>query len=211
VKTAKKFADIGFFHLILLAQACFLRNNQYERGSMPEAQEQTEMQNPTWSDAGTFFLSLHPNNSLSRTGFIILMSLIAGVSFMYGLYFFSLGAWPIFGFFGLDVLLVYIAFRFSFRAARRFETVEIGDDMVTITRIAPGGERRVERFNAYWARALISDGRLQLVNRGQSFEIGNFLGEEEKQEVGEVITAALHRYRSGEMFQSPRPSTSIIS
>ncbi len=160
---------------------------------------------------GSFFLSLHPNNSLSRSGFIVLMSLLAGFSFFYGVYFWSLGAWPIFGFFGLDVLLVYIAFRLSFRAVRRFETIEIADDQVVITRVAPDGARKVETFNAYWARAMISGGRLELINRGQIFEIGNFLGQEEKQEVGEILARALSLYRSGERYQSPSPSTSIIS
>lgn len=178
---------------------------------MPSSKEQMEEEGRAAQRTGAFFLSLHPNNSLSRSGFIILMSLIAGFSFFYGLYFLSLGAWPIFGFFGLDVLLVYIAFRLSFREVRRFETIEIADDRVTITRVAPNGERKVASFNAYWARAMISNGRLELVNRGEIFEIGSFLGPEEKQEVGQILARALHLYRIGERYQSASPSTSIIS
>ena len=55
-----------------------------------------------------------------------MMSLIAAVSFLSGIFFWSLGAWPVFGFFGLDVLLIYIAFRMNFRAARRYETIRLG-------------------------------------------------------------------------------------
>ncbi|MCF8466735.1 MAG: DUF2244 domain-containing protein [Sneathiella sp.] len=160
---------------------------------------------------GTFFLTLHPNRSLSRSGFIVLMSVIAGVSFVSGLLFLSMGAWPIFGFFGVDVLLIYLAFRLNFRAARRFETINIEKDMFTITRVAPNGDAKTEAFEAYWARALIAKGQLWVTNRGRAYEIGNFLGEEEKEEVRCLIAAALDTYRKGGVLQSPSPSTSIIS
>ncbi|TNE39369.1 MAG: DUF2244 domain-containing protein [Alphaproteobacteria bacterium] len=156
-------------------------------------------------------LSLHPNQSLSRSGFIAIMCLVCFVSFTYGLLFWRMGAWPIFGFFGLDVLLIYIAFRLSFRAARRYETIVLSGDMVTITRVAPDGKAVVETVQAYWSRALIERDKLWLFNRGHRFEIGNFLGEEEREEVRDVLAAALHDYRKGGIPQSPSPSTSIIS
>lgn len=161
--------------------------------------------------ADALFLSLHPNQSLSRSGFLVLMSLITAISFVTGLLFWSLGAWPIFGFFGLDVVLIYLAFRYNFRAARRFETIRIGDDRITITRIAPDGREKAVAFDAYWARALIEKGRLQLVNRGLAYEIGAFLGEEEKLEVRDLITRTLRAYRAGDLGQSASPSTSIMS
>src|SRR5690606_23193258 len=115
VKTAEKFADIGFFHSILLRGPAAAQYSTVIRGNMPSSKEQMEEEGRAAQRTGAFFLWLHPNNSLSRSGFIILMCLIAGFSFFYGLYCLSLGAWPIFGFCGLDVLVVYIAFRFSFR------------------------------------------------------------------------------------------------
>ena len=47
---------------------------------------------------------LVPHRSLGRKGFLIVMAAIGGSSFLTGLFFLSLGAWPVFGFFGLDVL-----------------------------------------------------------------------------------------------------------
>ena len=35
------------------------------------------------------------------------------------------GAWPVMGFFGLDVLLVYVAFKLNYRSGRLYETVEL--------------------------------------------------------------------------------------
>jgi uncharacterized membrane protein len=160
---------------------------------------------------GSFCISLHPSQSLSRKGFVNLMILVTVVSLAAGIYFWSLGAWPVFSFFGLDVLLIYGAFRLNFRAGRRREIVEIEEDLFKITRIEPDGRSKREEFQAYWARILISKGQLWVTNRGKSYELGQFLGEEEKEEVRDLIADALQTYRTGGILQSPRPSTSIIS
>ncbi|USG61148.1 DUF2244 domain-containing protein [Sneathiella marina] len=160
---------------------------------------------------GSFYIALHPSRSLSRKGFLILMSAITGISFVAGIVFWSMGAWPVFGFFGLDVLLIFGAFHLNFRAGRRREVIEIKRDMVLITRISPDGRSRRDEFQAYWARSLLSKGQLWITNRGRSYEIGSFLGEEEKEEVQGLIAQALNTYRTGGFLQSPNPSTSIIS
>ena len=43
------------------------------------------------------------------------MVAIGAVSFVAGVVFLLMGAWPVFGFFGLDVLLLYWAFRLNYR------------------------------------------------------------------------------------------------
>ena len=58
-----------------------------------------------------FSAVLTPHRSLGRVGFLVLMALIGGISFVAGIVFLLIGAWPVFGFFGLDVLLLYWAFR----------------------------------------------------------------------------------------------------
>jgi uncharacterized membrane protein len=73
-------------------------------------------------DEPTLFSAvLTPHRSLGRTGFVVLMCLIGGISFVAGLVFFIAGAWPVMGFFWLDVLLVYIAFKVSYRSAAAYE------------------------------------------------------------------------------------------
>ena len=58
-----------------------------------------------------------PHRSLGSLGFLILMVAVGGISFAAGIAFLMMGAWPVFGFFGLDVFLVYLAFRANYRAA----------------------------------------------------------------------------------------------
>src|ERR1700688_4252112 len=71
---------------------------------------------------------LMPHRSLSPAGFWLLMALVSAVSFASGMYFALHGAWPVFGYFGLDALLLYLAFRASYRAARRYETVKLTEE-----------------------------------------------------------------------------------
>ena len=68
-----------------------------------------------------FSALLTPHHSLSHTGFVVLMVFLSVVSFGAGLAFLLMGAWPVFGFFGLDVLAVYWAFRINFRHAKATE------------------------------------------------------------------------------------------
>ena len=87
---------------------------------------------PNSEDALPPFFSarLTPYRSLGPTGFLILMAFVGGVSFVTGIVFMTKGAWPVFGFFGLDVLAVYLAFRWSYRSARAYEEVHVGRDLV---------------------------------------------------------------------------------
>jgi len=84
-----------------------------------------------------FSAVLLPHRSLGRKGFIILMGVISLVSFITGIAFYMQGAWPVLGFFGLDVLLIYGAFRLNYRAARLRETIEL-----TQSEAGVAGERR---------------------------------------------------------------------
>ena len=53
-----------------------------------------------------FSALLTPHRSLNRTGFLVLMAFVCVVSFAAGMVFLLMGAWPVFGFFGLDVLAI---------------------------------------------------------------------------------------------------------
>ena len=70
-------------------------------------------------------ISLYPYRSLNKIGFFILMFALGLVSFIAGIIFMLKGAWPVFGFFGLDILLVYIFFRLSFKSGKEFEIVNL--------------------------------------------------------------------------------------
>jgi uncharacterized membrane protein len=148
----------------------------------------------------SFRAVLTPYRSLGATGFLILMSAIGLVSFVMGVAFLLLGAWPVMGFFGLDALLIYVAFRLNYRSGRAFETVELTPDLLTLTRVEPSGARARFEFNPYWVRVLLSerpDGRteLRLASHGREYPFARFLTDDERREFAKALTGALSKAR----------------
>src|ERR1700761_5020008 len=82
-----------------------------------------------------FSALLTPHRSLNRSGFLVLMVFLSIVSFAAGIVFLLMGAWPVFGFFGLDVLAVYWAFRINFRRARASEEIRVTPSELRVRRI----------------------------------------------------------------------------
>lgn len=159
----------------------------------PEAQAAPQ---PDRRSSPGFRVVLSPHRSLGPRGFIILMSLFGGVSFLAGMVFLLLGAWPVMAFFGLDVLLIYIAFRLNYRAGRQFETIELTPDLLTLTRVDPSGRSERHEFNPYWVRVALKewpDGRtdLRLALHGRELSFARFLNDDERREFAEVLKGAL--------------------
>src|SRR5437870_6547946 len=131
---------------------------------------------------GVFFERvLLPHRSLPPRGFHLLMLFLGLVSLAMGIGFVSIGAWPICGFFGLDVAALYLAFRLSYRSARRREVLRLAGDDFTVERVDLYGERRMWRFQPFWLRVVLEEradtsNRLLLASHGKSLVIADFLG-----------------------------------
>jgi uncharacterized membrane protein len=143
-----------------------------------------------------FSAVLVPHRSLGPKGFLILMVFIGGVSFVAGIAFTLMGAWPVFGFFGLDVLAIWWAFRANYRAARVRETVDLGDDTLVVRRFDQTGEMREWTFQPYWLRVEIEEtedvvGPLHLVSHGRRLAVGGFLSGEERRDFAHALRRAL--------------------
>ena len=156
---------------------------------------------PPTADASVFRAVLHPHRSLGPKGFLILMIAIGSASFVMGMAFVLIGAWPVMGFFGLDVLLVYIAFKLNYRAAAAYELVELTPRALTLTQVAPSGKSESFEFNPYWVRVLFSErhdgtNRLKLSSHGREFEFGRLLNDEERADFARALTGALNDARS---------------
>jgi uncharacterized membrane protein len=149
-----------------------------------------------------FSAVLTPHRSLGPLGFLILMMLVGSASFAAGTAFYRAGAWPVVSFLGLDVLLVYVAFRLNFRAARLYETIDLLGDELKILRVYPSGRSQCWSFNPYWVRLEIVErpGRRKAVtlsSHGRTIVVGSFLSDDEKSEFAEALDAALQNSRGG--------------
>lgn len=143
---------------------------------------------------------LRPNRSLTPKGFAVVMGLIAGLSFAAGFAFLYIGAWPVFGFFGLDVLLVYWAFRQSFIDAEARELIEITDEELVLIRLRPGKPGEELRLPRSFLRVELEEdherelvGPLLLLSRGRRYEIGRFLGADDRRSLAMALRSALAR------------------
>jgi uncharacterized membrane protein len=154
-------------------------------------------------EAELFSARLTPHRSLNRTGFLVVMGFVTVVSFAAGIAFLLMGAWPVFGFFGLDVLAIYWAFRIYFRRANASEEIRVTPSQLHVRRISHRGHVVEFTFNPLWVRldrkthAEFGIERLYLVSKGRRIAIGNFLGAEEKESFSKALIAALHAARRG--------------
>jgi uncharacterized membrane protein len=144
---------------------------------------------------------LSPHRSLPPRGFAVLMLGLAAVSFCVSLAFVLHGAWPVTPFFGLDVLLVYWAFRINYRHARLREELRLTEDSLTVERISVRGERRRWQFQPFWLRITLEEkdehtNRLVLASHGRSLVVGSFLGPAERRGVAGALRDALSRWRA---------------
>jgi uncharacterized membrane protein len=142
-------------------------------------------------------VTLRPYRSLSAAGFVILMAVIGLAGCATAVAFFLIGAWPVPGFIGLDVALIYLAFRVNYRRARAWERVTLTRATLTVERGAPGRETKSFTFQPYWLRVEVDHAkRLLIASHGKRFEIGAFLHPAERRKFGEALRAALAKQKS---------------
>ena len=153
-----------------------------------------------------FSARLTPHRSLNRTGFLVLMGFLSVVSFIAGLAFLLMGAWPVFGFFGLDVLIIYWAFRVNFRRAEATEEITITASELRVRRVSHRGHVVEWVLNPLWVQldrkthAEFGIEKLYLVSRGRRVSIANFLGADEKASFAKSLAAALQAARRGPTY-----------
>jgi uncharacterized membrane protein len=150
-----------------------------------------------------FSALLTPHRSLNRTGFLVVMAFVSVVSFAAGLAFLLMGAWPVLGFFGLDLLAIYWAFQVNFRRAKASEEILVTPSELRVRRVSHRG--RVVEFvlNPLWVQldrkihAEFGIEKLYLVSKGRRFAVASFLGPDEKASFAKALAEALQAARRG--------------
>jgi uncharacterized membrane protein len=155
-----------------------------------------------------FSALLTPHRSLSHTGFLVVMAFVSVVSFAAGLAFLLMGAWPVLGFFGLDVLAIYWAFRINFRRARASEEIRVTPSELRLRRISPRGHMVEFVFNPLWVRLdrqihpEYGVEKLYLASKGRRIAVGSFLSPDEKASFANALMSALQAARRGPGYNS---------
>lgn len=152
--------------------------------------------------APIFSATLTPYRSLPPAGFLALMAAVGAAWFGTGIAFYLAGAWPVLGFFGLDFLLLWLAFRLNYRAGRAQEEVWLSREALVIRKVSPGGRASEVRFNPSWVRLEITEledegvVRIEVCSRAARVPVGTFLNPGDRTSFARAFSAALAEARA---------------
>tara|TARA_A100001037_G_scaffold299826_1_gene326242 strand:- start:1882 stop:2409 length:528 start_codon:yes stop_codon:yes gene_type:complete len=141
---------------------------------------------------------LTPNQSLKKPAAKVLLG-TAGVIFFLGSTIFSLaGAWPISGFFCIEFIVLYLAFRACSKKLQRKEIISLRPHNLTIERITANGTKSSWHFQPYWLRITLrnqnsNQGQLVFSSGGQSVQVGSFLSKNDQISLAAALQEALRR------------------
>lgn len=150
-----------------------------------------------------FAAVIRPHRSLGRDGFRTVMTLCCLATIGASIPFVVLGFWPVAGFFGLDFLALYIAFRVNFRDGRSFEELELTPIQFLVRRVSHRGVAREWRFNPLWTRLSREEDdefglqKLEVASRGQSVVIARDLSPPERESLADELGRALADVKRG--------------
>ena len=153
-----------------------------------------------------FAALLTPHRALSRGGFLAIMGILSAVSFGAGIVFWMMGAWPVFGFFGLDVALVYWAFKINFRQAKATEEIIVMPSELRVRRVSHRGNVSEWVLNPLWVQIdkktheEFGIERIYLVSRGRRLSVASFLGADEKASFLKALSAGLAAAKRGPTY-----------
>lgn len=150
-----------------------------------------------------FSAILTPHRSLGGRGVRAVMLAVTGLSVAAGALFLLMGAWPVSGFFGLDVVLLGWALQASCRTARAFEEVLVTPSALKVRKVSHRGQAAEWTLNPRWVKLDCEVDeeyglrRLALVSHGRRLPIATFLPPQEKESFAAALAAALGEAKRG--------------
>ena len=151
-------------------------------------------------------MTIWPYRSLSPRGFAVVMAALGILAFTIGLGFFLMGAWPVIGFLGLEILVVWVAFKLNYRAAQRRQHLTATSQKLTIENVSPAGQSETTSLPTAWVQveltpktepAMRDRSRQKVIVRshGRTAEIGGFLHPAETPRLAREVNRMVDRAR----------------
>ena len=153
------------------------------------------------NDELLFNAVLRPNRSLAKNGLIVVMGVMSILCVFGGGMFMLAGAWPVAGFLGLELVLLYVAFQLNHRSGFLTETVKLRRSSLTVSRCSPDGHQTAWHFQPYWLKVEFDPeaehtSRVTLTSKGNHISLGSFLSPRERAQFAKALTTALRRCSS---------------
>lgn len=143
---------------------------------------------------------LEPPRSLSPRGFNRVMLALGAVSLLASLAFIVTGAYPVAGFMGLEILVLWLVFRASFRAQAARTYVRVTADSVLLRKVDGRGHERRASLSSYFARVELdrtANGphALRLKASDRAYALGEHLTPREREAFARRLDQALAEAR----------------
>lgn len=136
---------------------------------------------------------LKPNRSLSQSGFGVLMGVMICINAALAYGFFLQGLFLVSGFLGLDMALLYLAFRVNYRDGNAIERVCVGTNCLHVMQQSARGQRVHWVVNPIWARVETGDAGVLLIAGGRMLRLARFLSPDEREAFAIALQKALRR------------------
>lgn len=143
-----------------------------------------------------FDVVIAPPRSLSSNGFSRFMLLLGCIAAVFSAGFVILGAYPVVGFFGAEIMLLWLLMRRRVQGRGPKTCIRIGCEEIEVRRLDIRGREWLGRLPAHFAR-IEHDNKvrgpeaLRIVSRGRSINIGEHLLPEERASLATRLRAAL--------------------
>lgn len=143
-----------------------------------------------------FEAELRPNRSSTPQAIRRLAMILCAVLVPAGLIFVYVGAWPVFGFLGLELVALVALLHYNHRHSYTVERIAITADDLTVERIDPWGRRHKWSFQRHWLQVNVGGETdrsctLELRSHGRALTIGAFLTADERRQVAATLRDAL--------------------
>ena len=130
-----------------------------------------------------------------------ILVLFGGTCALVGIIFTALGAQPVLGFMGIEIVLLYVVYRYCVRSSRMMEQLILSGRNAMFHRIDRNGNISITSFETHWLHVDIrqtddKSSRLILVSKGRVQEVGVFLAPTEKIKLFDTLKKVLKDLRT---------------
>ncbi|MEX0695278.1 MAG: DUF2244 domain-containing protein [Rhodospirillales bacterium] len=146
-------------------------------------------------DVIRFSRVLRPHRSSSERAIRIVSLFVLFLFIPTGTAFLIAGAWPVFGFMGLEVAALIFALRYNHKVGSAFEAITISARAFKISKVDHWGKRKHWTFQPQWLQVRLdkTSGQLIAGTHGKRIVIGRFLNDDEREELCSVLKAEILR------------------
>ena len=143
----------------------------------------------------------------------MVMIALSCLAFCIGVGFFLMGAWPVIGFLGLEILVVWGAFKLNYRVAKQRQKLTATERELIVENLTPTGDTDIIRIPADWLRVELTPKeppnmsaryrqRIFVTSHGKRTEIGGFLHPVETPSLAAEISKMLESARNARLKTS---------